>query len=113
MFDPDKYEIAAPDSEILKAYFEENKEAFRFKPMRKVRYVHINPEDYMDKVELSDQEIKEYYDLNIGEFTTEETVEARHILIRVDNDAEEQAWEEKKQQILKHTGKGTGGRRFC
>jgi peptidyl-prolyl cis-trans isomerase D len=113
IFDPDKYEIAAPDSDILKAYFEENKEVFRLKPMRKVRYVHINPEDYTDKVILSDQEIKEYYELNIGEYNTEETVEARHILIRVDNDAEEHIWEEKKQQILSILEKVREGEDFA
>jgi peptidyl-prolyl cis-trans isomerase D len=113
MFDPGKYDIAAPDSEILKTYFEENKEVFRLKPMRKVRYVHINPKDYTDKVVLSDQEIKEYYDRNIGEFTTEETVEARHILISVENDAEEQVWEEKKQHILSILEKVRTGEDFA
>jgi peptidyl-prolyl cis-trans isomerase D len=113
MFEPGKYEIATPDPEILKAYFEENKEAFKIKPMRKVRYVHFNPKDYMDKVVLSDQEIKEYYDLNIGEFTTEETVEASHILIRVDNDAEEQVWEDKKQQILSILENARAGEDFA
>jgi peptidyl-prolyl cis-trans isomerase D len=113
MFEPGKYEIATPDPEILKAYFEENKEAFKIKPMRKVRYVHFNPKDYTDKVVLSDQEIKEYYDLNIGEFTTEETIEARHILIRVDNDAEEQVWEDKKQQILSILENARAGEDFA
>jgi peptidyl-prolyl cis-trans isomerase D len=102
MFDPGKYEATPPDSEKLRAYFEENKEVFRLKPMRKARYVRLNPQDYIDKVVVSDQEIKEHYErkINEGEFTTEETVEARHILVRVDNDAEEQIWEEKQQQIL-------------
>jgi len=113
MFEPGKYEIPTPDPEILKAYFEENKEAFKIKPMRKVRYVHFNPKDYTDKVVLSDQEIKEYYDLNIGEFTTEETIEARHILIRVDNDAEEQVWEDKKQQILSILENARAGEDFA
>jgi peptidyl-prolyl cis-trans isomerase D len=115
MFDPDKYEIAAPDSEVLKAYFEENKEAFEFKPMRKVRYVHLTPEDYTNKVVLSDQEIQEYYDSNLdkGEFTTEETVEARHILIMVENDAEEEIWEEKKEQILSILEKARSGEDFA
>ena len=99
LFEPDKYEISDPDPEVLKAYFEENKEDFRIKPMRKVRYLHINPEDYQDKVVLSDQEIKEYYDANIADFTTEKTVEASHILIRVADDAAEQVWEEKKREI--------------
>ena len=113
MFEPGKYEIATPGPEILKAYFEENKEAFKIKPMRKVRYVHFNPKDYTDKVVLSDQEIKEYYDLNIGEFAAEETVEARHILIRVDNDAEEQVWEDKKQQILSILENARAGEDFA
>ena len=113
MFEPGKYEIATPDPEILKAYFEENKEAFKIKPMRKVRYAHFNPKDYTDKVVLSDQEIKEYYDLNIGEFATEETIEARHILIRVDNDAEEQVWEDKKQQILSILENARAGEDFA
>jgi peptidyl-prolyl cis-trans isomerase D len=115
MFDPDKYEIAAPDSEVLTAYFEENKEDFKLKPMRKVRYVHLNPEDYTDKVVLSDQEIQEYYDqkMDEGEFTTEKTVEARHILIMVNNDSEEKVWEEKKEQILSILEKARSGEDFA
>jgi peptidyl-prolyl cis-trans isomerase D len=114
LFDPDKYEINAPDPEKLKAYFEENKEDFRLKPMRKVRYVHLDPKDYAEEVVASDQDIQEEYDRKIdeGEFIIEETVEARHILIRVDND-DKQVWEEKKQQILSILEKARAGEDFA
>ncbi len=113
MFDPGQYEIDSPESEVLEAYFDENKEVFRLKPMRKAKYVHIDPRDYLDKVVLSDQEIQEYYDRNLGQFTTEESVEARHILISVDSEAEDQVWEEKRQQMLSILDKAHAGEDFA
>lgn len=113
LFEPGNYEIAAPEPDALKDYFEKNKEVFRLKAMRKVRYLHINPENYKNQVVLSDQEIKEYYDENISEFTTDKTVEARHILIRVAENAEEKVWEEKKQETLGIVEKAKAGEDFA
>ena len=51
-----------------------------------------------DKVTVTEEEIKAYYDEHRNEFTTPEMVKARHILVKVDPSASE---EEKKQAYQK------------
>lgn len=54
-----------------------------------------------DKVTVSEEETKAYYDEHKNEFTTPEMVKARHILVKVDPSAPE---EEKKQAYQKAEG---------
>lgn len=54
-----------------------------------------------DKVTVSEEETKAYYDEHKNEFTTPEMVKARHILVKVDPSAPE---EEKKQVYQKAEG---------
>lgn len=86
LFDPRKYEVEVPDEEKLRSYFAENQEVFRTKPMRKVRYVQIQPEDYIGEIELSDLEIKQYYDDNIDEFTDQGAVSFDEVKEQIKND---------------------------
>ncbi len=113
LFDPQKYEGFEPEPDELKSYFEGNKEEFRVKPKRKARYVHLNPEDFTDKVEVPDARIKEYYDSNPDEFKEEETVEASHILVKLDENAEDAVVEEKRKQIEEVLEKARGGEDFA
>ncbi len=115
VFDPEKHEGFEPQEGELETFFEENKEEFRIKPMRKVRYVHLSPKDFEEKAheQVSDEQIKEYYDANPDEFKLEETVEAKHILIKVDEKAEEAVVEEKRQQIAEILEKARAGEDFA
>ncbi|MFO8083465.1 MAG: SurA N-terminal domain-containing protein [Desulfobacterales bacterium] len=113
LFDIQNYEIDKPDEEKLKTYFEQNQEDFRLKPTRQVQYIRIKPEDYTEKIEISDQEIINYYDDHPDEFKKEETVEARHVLIRVANDAGPEVVEEKRQEILGVLEKARAGEDFA
>ena len=54
-----------------------------------------------DKVTVSEEETKAYYDEHINEFTTPEMIKARHILVKVDPSAPE---DEKKQAYQKAEG---------
>ncbi len=112
-FSSEKYDVEPPDQETLKAYFEQNQEAFRTKPLRQVVYVNIQPEDYFHKAEITNQEIRQYYDEHPDEFTEEKTVEARHILIRLDEQADQSIVEEKRQEILSVLEKARAGQDFA
>ena len=46
--------------------------------------------EFIDKVTVSEDEMKSYYDSHKDEFTTPESVHVRHILIKVDKDASEE-----------------------
>lgn len=112
-FDPSKYDQITPSAEEVAAYFDENKQAYKTEPMRKVRYLHFNPKSYEAKVEVNDEEISDYYENNIDKFEEAKTVEARHILIKVAQDAsaeEDQKARERIEEILKmaRTGQDFG-----
>lgn len=86
-FDPSKYDQISPDAEAVSTYFDENKQAYKTEPMRKVRYLHFDQKNYVSKVEVKEEEILEYYENNVDKFEVPKTVEARHILIKVDQQA--------------------------
>jgi peptidyl-prolyl cis-trans isomerase D len=80
----------AIDDEKLKSFYEAKQETFRQKPSIKVRYAPYKVTDAAEKVEISDVELNEYYELNKNtEFQQQEQVGARHILKKVAKDAAE------------------------
>jgi peptidyl-prolyl cis-trans isomerase D len=68
--------------------------------MVKVRYLHFDPESYQSKVVLSDEEVREYYDENSEAFKIPKTVEARHILLRLNEDAGPELVKKTKERAL-------------
>ena len=99
-FDPKGYKNINPLEGEVKAFFEENKENYKTDVQVKVRYLHFAPEAYLSEVEITDEEIRYYYDDNQQEFKAPKTVEARHILIKVDKDADAEAIEKTKKRAL-------------
>jgi peptidyl-prolyl cis-trans isomerase D len=53
-----------------------------------VRYLAFKPEAYLSQVKLAEDELRDYYETNIENFKSPKTVEARHILIKVAQDAD-------------------------
>lgn len=84
--------IASPEE--IEAYFDEHKEELRIPERRVVDYLLLDQNALRDTIELSDDELFEYYEANPGEFTQEEQVRARHILLQVGGDRTEQQAEE-------------------
>jgi peptidyl-prolyl cis-trans isomerase D len=64
-------------------------------------------------VSLSEEELRTYYDNNKDEFYTPKTVEARHILIKVDPQAGEKSVEEARQKALEVLKLAREGRDFA
>jgi len=100
IFDPGTYKNIDPAAENIEAYFESHKEAYKTEPKIKVRYLYFDPETYKAKVTIPEKNIKDYYDSRQDEFITPKTVEARHILIKVDNKADPDVIEEKRKKAL-------------
>lgn len=84
--------IASPEE--IQAYFDEHKEELRIPERRVVDYLLLDQNALRDTIELSDDELFEYYEANPEEFTQEEQVRARHILLQVGGDRTEQQAEE-------------------
>jgi len=78
------------DQDALSKYFADHSENYRRPESISLRYLPYRIADYAAKMPVSDAEISEYYDLHKNsEFSREEQVAARHILIRVAKDADE------------------------
>ncbi len=102
LFDPDSYTDIHPDQEQIKNFYNGNKDNYKSDPEIKVWYLKFSPEDHADKVSVSESNIKDYYQEHPEDFKTPQKVEARHILIKIDQDAEEEkvtAAQKKAQQI--------------
>jgi peptidyl-prolyl cis-trans isomerase C len=56
-------------------------------------------EEIVRKINVSDKEVKEYYDANLEKFKQPEQVKASHILIKVDPKADESGKAEARKQI--------------
>lgn len=90
-FAPEDYPDATVTDEEVAAAFEENQDAYRTDPRARAEYLVFRPETFKDRVTVDAEEVREYYDENEGEFKKPETVTARHILIKVAEDADQAA----------------------
>ncbi|MDX2495349.1 MAG: SurA N-terminal domain-containing protein [Desulfuromusa sp.] len=76
----------------LKSFFEKNIEKFRVPEKVSLRYLQFDPARYEDQVgTLSDEDLQRYYRRNLDQFEIKEQVKAAHILLRVPEDASEEA----------------------
>ena len=105
-------DIAVTDAEV-EQYFESNKDAYKTDPALKVRYLKFDPQTYISQVEISDDEISEYYDEHPAEFQNPKTVEARHILMKVDPNAGPEDVAKTKERIESVLKKAQDGQDFA
>ena len=99
-FPDDHFKDIDASAEEVNAYFEAHKEAYKTEVEIKVRYVRVDPAAYTQRVALTDDDLRAYYDNTPDEFHTPKTIEARHILIKVDPEADEKTVEETRQKAL-------------
>lgn len=112
-FSAGSYTDITPTAEDLKAFFEENKDAYKTNPLVKVRYLQFRPDDYRASMTVDDAAVKEYYENFPGEFQTEKTVQARHILIKVDQNAPAETIEKKRLAAVDILKKARDGEDFA
>ncbi|MCP4764265.1 MAG: peptidyl-prolyl cis-trans isomerase, partial [archaeon] len=87
MFNPGEYTDIKPDNQQIKNYYEENKDNYKSDPKIQTMYLQFSPEDHKDEASISDVLIKDYFQEHPEEFKIPQKVEARHILIKVNEDA--------------------------
>ncbi len=71
----------------VEAYFGEHREELRIPEKRQVSYLLVDPVALEATVEVSAADIRAYYDDNRDDYTQDEQVRARHILLRVSDEA--------------------------
>jgi len=91
LFDPETYLDIELTDEALATYFNDHKESYKTDPLLKVQYLHFDPQVYKTELQISAEDIEIYYLDNREKFATPKTVEARHILFKVDAGASEEA----------------------
>ncbi len=113
LFSPKDMTVADPSPAELKDYFEANKEKYKTPPKVKVRYIRIDPKELKDQVTVGSEDIQIYYEDHLNEFKREKTVEARHILIKVDPGADPDTVAAKKAEAEKIYQKAVKGADFA
>jgi len=89
-FDPDSYSDIQPDEKQIDSFYAENKDRYKSEPKLNAVYLKFSPKDYQDKIKITKANIKDYYEQNQEQFNIPQKVEARHILIKVAEDAKEE-----------------------
>jgi len=51
--------------------------------LRDIRFIEVNATDFLGDIEISTEEISEYYDLNSGQFMTQETLSLEYVELKV------------------------------
>lgn len=112
-FAPEDFTDVTIAPEALKTYYEEHKNKYRTQPKRKARYVRFTPSAYEDTVEISDTDIQADYNDNKETYTQPATVKARHILLRVPQDASAEKAGEIREKAEKLAGRARSGEDFA
>ncbi|MBT6340884.1 MAG: peptidyl-prolyl cis-trans isomerase [Desulfobacula sp.] len=108
-FDPDNYSGIQPDEKQINSFYAENKDRYKSEPKLNAVYLKFSPKDYQDKIKITQANIKDYYEQSQEQFKIPQKVEARHILIKVAEDAKEEKVNEalkRAQDIFDLTVKG-------
>lgn len=113
LFTPAKYPVTGPDDNQAQAYFDEHKETYRTAPLVKAEYIYFDPAVHAGEVSVTQEDILEYYDSHVSEFRVPKQVRARHVLIKVDQTAANDAVEKAREQAKKVAGLAQGGEDFA
>lgn len=82
-------EVAVPDEATLQAYLQENKDAFMRPEFRKVVIAILRPEDLVDEISVSEQELRDLYESRKTLYVTPERREIVQLLLPDEATAEE------------------------
>ncbi len=100
LIDPGTFSDVTAGEEQIRAQYDGHHDLYMSEPKRKVEFLVFAPKDFEDQVKIDETVIRDFYDQNLARFTTPEQVEASHILIRVDENADEQAVAKAKEEAL-------------
>ena len=89
LFDKDAQTGIKPGEEEIRAYYDKHSDNYKSEPAVRVNLIQFKPVDFSSKVTVSDKEVEASYSANMGKYETPKTVEARHILIKVDQGADQ------------------------
>lgn len=106
-----KNQVNATEEQILK-YYEDNKNQYVIPAQAKIAYIVLHPSTLADYNAVSSQEIEDYYHKNKEQFKVEEQVSARHLLVRVDENATDADIAKANEKIAKAQSELKAGKSF-
>ncbi len=99
---PDEHPLhEAPAEEALQTHYEAAKENFRTPEQVDAVFVQLRAEDFFHEIEITDATVQQYFEGNHSLYVQPEKVRARHILVRVAQDADEAAETAARERIEK------------
>ncbi|VAX21886.1 Survival protein SurA precursor (Peptidyl-prolyl cis-trans isomerase SurA) [hydrothermal vent metagenome] len=107
-----KDRIETPDSDIEK-WFNDRKGRFLEPESRSFRMLMALPSSFVQKVELTEQDIEDYYSSHIAEFEIKEEAHARHILATVSPSATEKEAQAAKARVERARERVLAGEDFA
>lgn len=96
--DPVSFKDVSPTEAQIKQQYDDHKELYKSDPKKKAIYLAFSPDDHRGKVEVSDDQVKDFYEQNLDRFKVPAKVEASHILIKVAEGADEAVVEAAKKE---------------
>ncbi len=99
----------APAEDALKAYYESNRAAFTVPATMDLAYVSVYPKNLVKADSITAEAVQAYYDAHKDEYAVRKAAKARHILLKLAEDASEaevQATTEKMQGLLNQIKEG-------
>jgi peptidyl-prolyl cis-trans isomerase D len=79
----DMKEKTAPQKQALEDFFEKNKAKYEIPPAVDVEYVAFSWKDIKDRISVSDDQAKQYFENHPKEFIVPEEIRVRHILLKI------------------------------
>ncbi len=91
-----------PTEAELQEYFEANKDRYAIKEERRAQYLHFSISDIASTVQVTERDI----DVEWARVAPEETVDASHILFKIDDPAKDAEVKARAEEILKRARSG-------
>ncbi len=111
LFSVDDYIDKVPiDEKSLKAYYEKHKEDYKTKPKYQISFITILPKDLEKEVEVTKEDIQNYYNLNIDKYKVPKKLKLKRIFLKIDkktmNKEKQQELQKKMEDIRKQIVSG-------
>jgi peptidyl-prolyl cis-trans isomerase D len=81
-------QVDVTDAEV-QAYYDKHQDTLRDPDRVRIEYVQYPADKWLEQADVSDAQIKEYYDAHVDEYSKPEEVHARHILLKMDPQADD------------------------
>ena len=85
----ESFQIQAPDTETLKQYYEQNSSQFMAPAFRSLTVLHLDPEDMLDEVKVSEDDLRQVFADNKDRYGSPATRDLRQIVLDSEDEAEQ------------------------